>query len=148
MTVPVMCVKIESRHPHAFTQGVVHVKKLLLIGAAAAGYVLGTKAGRERYEQIKRQSSKVWNSEPVQHGVHEAEDVAKQAASAAGTKVADAASTAGSKVAAKVKGDDSSEPTGPSTAGGDVVPPSPSVTAVDQPAADPLLDAARQTDRP
>jgi hypothetical protein len=124
------------------------MKKLLLIGAAAAGYVLGTKAGRERYEQIKRQSAKVWNSEPVQHGVHEAEGAAKHAASAAGTKVADAASTAGSKVADKIKGDDSSEPTGPSTAAGDVVPPSPAVTAVDQPAADPLLDAARQTDRP
>jgi hypothetical protein len=91
---------------------VVQVKKLLLIGAAAAGYVFGTKAGRERYEQIKRQSSKLWNSEPVQHGVHEAEGVAKQAASAAGSKVADVASTAGSKVAAKVKSDDS-EPTEP-----------------------------------
>ena len=88
------------------------MKKLLLIGAAAAGYVFGTKAGRERYEQIKRQSSKLWNSEPVQHGVHEAEGVAKQAASAAGSKVADVASTAGSKVAAKVKSDDS-EPTEP-----------------------------------
>jgi hypothetical protein len=127
---------------------VVHVNKLLLIGAAAAGYVLGTKAGHERYEQIKRQSSKVWNSEPVQHGVHEAEEVAKQAASAAGTKVTDAASTAGSKVAAKVRGDDSPEPAepppGPGTEG---APPSPAVTAVDQPAADPLLDAARN-DRP
>ena len=127
------------------------MKKLLLIGAAAAGYVLGTKAGRERYEQIKRQSSKVWNSEPVQQGVHEAEGVAKHAASAAGTKVADAASTAGSKVADKIKGDDSSEQSGPPPAApgvGDDVPPSPAVTAVDQPAADPLLDAARQTDRP
>ena len=122
------------------------MKKLLLIGAAAAGYVLGTKAGRERYEQIKRQSAKVWNSEPVQHGVHEAEGVAKHAASAAGTKVADAASTAGSKVAERIKGDDSSEP--PPVAAGVDVPPSPAVTAVDQPAADPLLDAARQTDRP
>ena len=125
------------------------MKKLLLIGAAAAGYVLGTKSGRERYEQIKRQSSKVWNSEPVQHGVHEAEEVAKHAASAAGTKVADAASTAGSKVAAKVRSDDSSEPAEPPPAGaGDGVPPSPAVTAVDQPAADPLLDAARQSERP
>ena len=114
------------------------MKKLLLIGAAAAGYVLGTKAGRERYEQIKRQSAKVWNSEPVQQGVHEAEGVAKHAASAAGTKVADAASTAGSKVAGKIKADDSSEP----------APPPPAAGAVDQPAADPLLDAARQTDRP
>lgn len=127
------------------------MKKLLLIGAAAAGYVLGTKAGRERYEQIKRQSSKVWNSEPVQHGVHEAEGVAKQAASSAGTRVADAASTAGSRVAARVKGDDSSEPAQPPpTSGADVdgVPPSPAVTAVDQPAADPLLDPTQRTDRP
>jgi len=147
----VIWVRIESRHRQAPTEGVVTVKKLLLIGAAAAGYVLGTKAGRERYEQIKRQSAKLWNSEPVQQGVHEAEGAAKHAASAAGTKVADAASTAGSKVAAKVKGDDSSgsaEP--PPTAAGAAAgtPPSPAVTAVDQPAADPLLDAARQTDRP
>ena len=125
------------------------MKKLLLIGAAAAGYVLGTKAGRERYEQIKRQSAKVWNSEPVQHGVHEAEGVAKQAASAAGTKVADAASTAGSKVASKVRGDDS-EPTEPppSHAAGDGVPPSPAVTAVDQPAADPMVQPTQRNDRP
>ena len=121
------------------------MKKLLLIGAAAAGYVLGTRAGRERYEQIKRQSSKVWNSEPVQHGVHEAEGAAKHAASAAGTKVADAASTAGSKVAAKVRGDDSSEPTDPPPSPGtEGAPSSPAVTAVDQPAADPLLDATRR----
>ncbi|MGI9084867.1 MAG: hypothetical protein ACR2FE_06195 [Aeromicrobium sp.] len=89
------------------------MKKLLILAAAAGGYVLGTKAGRERYEQIKRQSEKLWNSGPVQHGVHEAEGAAKQAASAAGTKVADAASTAGSKVVAKVKGDDASEPSDP-----------------------------------
>lgn len=148
MTPAVICVKIE-RDIHR-QQGVVHVKKLLLIGAAAAGYVLGTRAGRERYEQIKRQSSKVWKSEPVQQGVHEAEGVAKHAASAAGSKVVDAASTAGSKVADKIKGDDSSGPAAPPAAAGmgDDVPPSPAVTAVDQPAADPLLDAARQTDRP
>ena len=76
------------------------MKKLLLIGAAAAGYVLGTKAGRERYELIKRQSSKLWNSEPVQQGVHEAEGMAKHAAS-----------VAGERVVSKVRGDGSSEPT-------------------------------------
>ena len=124
------------------------MNKLLLIGAAAAGYVLGTKAGHERYEQIKRQSSKVWNSEPIQHGVHEAEEVAKQAASAAGTKVTDAAATAGSKVAAKVRGDDSSSrPSRRRAPEPEGAPPSPAVTAVDQPAADPLLDATRRTDR-
>ena len=97
------------------------MKKLLILAAAATGYVLGTKAGRERYEQIRKQTSKVWNSGPVQQGVHEAEGAAKQAASAAGTRVVDAAATAGSKVAAKVRSDDSSEPSEPATVVGDPV---------------------------
>ena len=33
------------------------------------GYVLGTRAGRERYEQIKTQWLKVWNLDPVQDQV-------------------------------------------------------------------------------
>lgn len=37
----------------------------LVIGLAA-GYVLGTRAGRERYEQIKTQAIKVWELDPVQ----------------------------------------------------------------------------------
>ncbi|MGJ9413952.1 hypothetical protein ACHAAC_14710 [Aeromicrobium sp. CF4.19] len=78
------------------------MKKLLLVAAGVAGYVLGTRAGRERYEQIRTQSSKVWNSPTVQHGVDEASDVAKQAAGAAGSKVADAAQSAGSTVSEKV----------------------------------------------
>ena len=44
----------------------------------------------------KRQSSKVWNSDPVQHGAR-GRGGRQHAASAAGTKVADAASTAGSR---------------------------------------------------
>ncbi|MGZ5383229.1 MAG: YtxH domain-containing protein [Acidimicrobiia bacterium] len=30
------------------------------------GYVLGTRAGRERYEQIVRAFKKLWGTEPVQ----------------------------------------------------------------------------------
>lgn len=37
----------------------------LVIGLAA-GYVLGTRAGRQRYEQIKTQATKVWELDPVQ----------------------------------------------------------------------------------
>ncbi|TXL57418.1 protoporphyrinogen oxidase [Aeromicrobium terrae] len=109
------------------------MKKLPILVAFGAGYVLGAKAGRERYEQIQRQSSKVWNSGPVQQGVQEAETVAKQAASAAGEKVVDAATTAGSKVAAKVKGDDA--PADP------VAEPGPTPDAVH---GDPLDDAAKK----
>lgn len=40
----------------------------LLIGAAA-GYVLGTRAGRERYEQIVDASQNAWESDQVQGAV-------------------------------------------------------------------------------
>lgn len=116
------------------------MKKLLILAAAAAGYVLGTKAGRERYEQIRRQSSKVWNSDPVQQGVHEAEGAAKHAASTAGTKVTDAASTASSKVAAKVKSDDAATTGGPAASDPLATDPAPAPDVAA--AGDPLDDAA------
>lgn len=43
--------------------------KLAFVLGAAVGYVLGARAGRERYEQIKRRAEAVWNTEPVQRGV-------------------------------------------------------------------------------
>lgn len=43
--------------------------KFAFVVGAAVGYVLGTRAGRERYEQIKRGAQTVWNTPPVQRGV-------------------------------------------------------------------------------
>lgn len=43
--------------------------KLLFVAGLATGYVLGTRAGRERYEQIASAASSVWNAAPVQSGV-------------------------------------------------------------------------------
>lgn len=43
--------------------------KIAFVLGAATGYVLGTRAGRERYEQIKRGAQKLWNTDPVQRGV-------------------------------------------------------------------------------
>ena len=43
--------------------------KIAFVLGAAVGYVLGTRAGRERYEQIKAGAQKVWETEPVQKGV-------------------------------------------------------------------------------
>lgn len=43
--------------------------KVAFVLGAAVGYVLGTRAGRERYEQIKRGAQRVWRTEPVQRGV-------------------------------------------------------------------------------
>jgi hypothetical protein len=53
----------------------------LVIGLAI-GYVLGTRAGRERYEQIKAQAMKVWDSRPVQDQVDKVKEFAKSTAMA------------------------------------------------------------------
>lgn len=43
--------------------------KLALVVGFAAGYVMGARAGRNRYHQIKRLASKVWATDSVQSGV-------------------------------------------------------------------------------
>lgn len=48
--------------------------RMLFVAGAALGYVLGARAGRARYEQIKSVSGKVWNSRGVQSQVHHVED--------------------------------------------------------------------------
>ncbi|WP_282824846.1 hypothetical protein [Gulosibacter sediminis] len=39
--------------------------KIALIAGIATGYVLGTRAGRERYEQISERADALWNSKAV-----------------------------------------------------------------------------------
>lgn len=51
--------------------------KLGLIVGLGVGYVLGTRAGRARYEQIKKQAEKVWELEPVQKQVGRAKEFAQ-----------------------------------------------------------------------
>jgi oxygen-dependent protoporphyrinogen oxidase len=48
--------------------------KLLFAAGLAAGYVLGARAGRKRYDQIAAATNKVWQSEGIQKQVHAAED--------------------------------------------------------------------------
>ena len=57
--------------------------KIGLIVGLGAGYVLGTRAGRARYEQIKKQAEKVWDLPPVQKQVDRAKAVAKRLPGAA-----------------------------------------------------------------
>ncbi|MBO9577345.1 MAG: YtxH domain-containing protein [Microbacteriaceae bacterium] len=43
--------------------------KILLIGLGVGiGYILGAKAGRERYDQIVKATDKVWNAPLVREG--------------------------------------------------------------------------------
>ncbi|WP_308798377.1 YtxH domain-containing protein [Agromyces silvae] len=50
--------------------------KLLFVVGLGVGYVLGTRAGRERYEQIARAADRVWNQPAVQQGVDTVKDFA------------------------------------------------------------------------
>lgn len=68
----------------------------------AAGYVLGSRAGRERYEQIKSGFLKLWHTDPVQKQVAKAKELGKSAAFAlpsalwdGAMKVTKAATTSG-----------------------------------------------------
>lgn len=52
--------------------------KIAMLGAVGVGYVLGTKAGRERYEQISAQARKLWNNPKVQEAAGKAGEAAKK----------------------------------------------------------------------
>jgi len=62
-----------------------------LVVGLAVGYVLGTRAGRERYEQIKTQWLKLWHTEPVQKQVDKVKSFAKSTAMALPTTLWDTA---------------------------------------------------------
>ena len=74
------------------------MKKLTLLIAGGIGYVLGTRAGRERYEQIKKAATRVKDDPRVQEKAAQAADLAKEKAPTVKDKVAAAASTAADKV--------------------------------------------------
>lgn len=73
------------------------MKKLLVIIAGGVGYVLGTKAGRERYEQIRGQFNKVKDDPRVQEKAQQATDLAKEKAPVVKDKVVSAAGSAADK---------------------------------------------------
>ena len=85
------------------------MKKLTLLIAGGIGYVLGTRAGRERYEQIKRTATRVKDDPRVQEKATQAADLAKEKAPLVKDKVAAAASTAADKVTPSGNGDHRSD---------------------------------------
>ena len=56
------------------------IKKLTLLAAFGGGYVLGAKAGRERYEQIKQTATQVKDDPRVQEAASRAEDIVRDTA--------------------------------------------------------------------
>jgi len=74
------------------------MKKLLILVAGGIGYVLGTKAGRERYEQMRNTVNKVKDDPRVQEKAHQAADLAKEKAPVVKDKIAEAADKGSAKV--------------------------------------------------
>jgi hypothetical protein len=90
--------------------------KLLLLAGAAVGYVLGTKAGRERYEQIKQNVTKAWNDPRVQEKVTEAEHFVSETASKTVPQVQEKISDAVGAARTRFSGSDEMGPSEPGQA--------------------------------
>lgn len=74
--------------------------KILFLAGLGVGYVLGTRAGRERYEQIKTAAGNLWNTPAVQRQVDTVQEFVKDKAPEVAEFVADGAK----KVVAQVSG--------------------------------------------
>ncbi|MEO6512238.1 MAG: YtxH domain-containing protein [Nocardioides sp.] len=85
------------------------MKKLTLLIAVGIGYVLGTRAGRERYEQIKKTFLNVKDDPRVQSAASTVAETAKEQAPVVRDKVTAAAGVAASAAAAHSPFDTSHE---------------------------------------
>ena len=84
------------------------MSKLKMLVAGGIGYVLGARAGRERYEQIKAAATRVRTNPQVQEKTQQAVDLAKEQAPVVrdklGDKLGDKLSGAAEAAKAKVGG--------------------------------------------
>jgi len=67
--------------------------KILFVAGLGLGYVLGTRAGREKYEELKSAALKVWNDPRVQKQVDAAQEFVKDKAPEVAEFVSDTAKT-------------------------------------------------------
>ena len=74
--------------------------KILLVVGIGIGYVLGTRAGREKYDEMKTAAQKFWNDPRVQKQVNNAEGFVKDKA----PEVAEFLSDGAKKVVSQVSG--------------------------------------------
>ena len=63
------------------------IGKFSFLVGFGAGYVLGARSGRERYEQIASKAQEVWRDPRVQEKAGQAQQLVKDKASEAGSKV-------------------------------------------------------------
>ncbi len=82
------------------------MKKLLVLVAGGVGYVLGTRAGRERYDQLRAAYAKVRNDPRVQEKTHQAADLAREKAPVVKDRLTDAADAATTRLRSAADGPD------------------------------------------
>jgi hypothetical protein len=83
--------------------------KILFVVGLGVGYVLGTRAGREKYDQMKSAALKLWNDPRVQKRVDDAGDFVKDKAPEVAEFLADGAK----KVVSQVSGSKAPSSTAP-----------------------------------
>lgn len=110
--------------------------KILFATGLAVGYVLGTRAGRERYEQLKRAAQGFWNDPRVQRRVDQVEGFVRENAAEVAEFVTDGAK----KVVGQVTGAGRSGSTG--GAGGGATASSAATKPSAKPAAKPSTKRA------
>lgn len=81
------------------------MRKLTLVIGIGIGYVLGARAGTQRYEQLKAQAQKAWKNPTVQDKVEQAQEKVKETAPQVAEKVSGKAGEVAQTVTEKVKGD-------------------------------------------
>ena len=74
------------------------MSKIVVVAAAAAGSVLGTRAGREQYQQIKSQAERLWRDPRVQGKTSQVAGLAKSKAAQSKDQLSDAGKHATDKV--------------------------------------------------
>jgi len=80
--------------------------KLSLLAGTGIGYLLGTKAGHQRYQQIMGLATKAWSSDPVQFKVETAKEAVRTRAPMIADKFGETAKLNSSKLTGKATGEE------------------------------------------
>jgi hypothetical protein len=67
------------------------MSKIVTLAAAATGYVLGARAGQERYQQIAGQAQRFWHDPRVRKAAADAKHTAAEKAPVVKDKIAETA---------------------------------------------------------
>lgn len=74
------------------------MKVIIFVAGVAVGFVIGSRAGRGAYENMRRKWQGISGSDPVQQVKSDVRDLAGRAASDLGDKVSDAVGKASDKL--------------------------------------------------